>query len=415
MPQHPNRHLTDQADLLYTINHVFLPLKLPQGSDHSLENDLALSQAIFDAALAFSDQLPSDKLVLWSSSLKMLRNFKDSIRFSVMSAKEVESQVNSMDNNDVLVYMIRAQNAAVVMRKLESETIFESFEMSPDPTAVMGAKGRLICSYPGPAITVPDTIANDATFHAELANFLACMDKDVLDAAPTRKKAKSTVLEERDTTHPRHITKLLTSILRGLGSIADVPRIRKRIGDDVLWDSAKLPWRRSPLWLVIRVALQTTLERGALGRMTYKSFMLFFMARLTTLALDHDLSNNILHFMSAKIARRLFKLGSSASPQLSQMISMVTGDVRSILEERWGSVQDAQQVSPPWAPENLQVLRDAHLSLNTSRKYIHQVLYNQHSSPQRSPFDPSHHVGVVPSSRGSLGIVRMGSSALPLP
>ncbi|KAG2138280.1 hypothetical protein DEU56DRAFT_886916 [Suillus clintonianus] len=185
---------------------------------------------------------------------------------------------------------------------------------------------------------------------------------------------------------------LLTGILRGLGRIADVPRIRKRIGDDVLWDSAKLPWRRSPLWLVIRVALQTTLERSALGRATYKSFMLFFMAKFTTLALDYDVSNDILHFMSAKIARRLFKLGPSAPPELSQMVGMVTGNVRSILEERWESVQDAQRASPPWAPETLGVLRDTHLSLNTSREYILQALQDQHSSPQPPPFNPSHHV-----------------------
>ncbi|KAG1876981.1 hypothetical protein C8R48DRAFT_759262 [Suillus tomentosus] len=227
----------DQSSLEYIINHVFFPLKLPQGSDQSLENDLALSEAVFDAAITFSDQLPSDKLRLWTNILKMLNNLKDSIRFSVMSAEEVEHQINTMSTENVLVYIIRAQNAAVVMRKLESETIFESFEVSPDPTAVMGAKGKLICSYPGPAITVPDMNIDNATFPAELANFLVHMDQDVLDAAATRKKAKSIVLEERDTTHPRYITELLTGILRGLGSIADVPRIRKRIGGGVLWDS----------------------------------------------------------------------------------------------------------------------------------------------------------------------------------
>ncbi|KAG2136632.1 hypothetical protein DEU56DRAFT_980804 [Suillus clintonianus] len=382
----------DQSSLEYIINHVFLPLKLPQGSDHSLENDLALSREVFGAALAFRDQLPYNKLLLWTSSVKMLRNLKDSIRFSVMSAQEVESQINAMDNKDVLVYIIRAQNAAVVMRRLKSETIFESFEVSPDPTAVMGAKGKLICSYPGPAVTVPDMNIDNATFSAELANFLVCMDRDVLDAAATRNKANSTVLEERDTTHPRYITELLTGILRGLGSIADVPRIRKRIGDDVLWDSAKLPWRRSPLWLVIRVALQTTLERSALGRTTYKSFMLFFMARLTNIVIERNFSNDILHFISTKIARRLFKLGSSASPEVSRIASTVTRDVRSIMEERWTSIQYAQLASRHWAPQNLRFSRDTHLSLNTSREYILQALQNQHSSPQPSPFNPSHHV-----------------------
>ncbi|OJA12483.1 hypothetical protein AZE42_08793, partial [Rhizopogon vesiculosus] len=294
---------------------------------------------------------------------------------------------------DVLVYIIRAQNAGVVMRKLESETIFESFEISPDPAAVMGAKGKLICSYPGPAIAVPNTIVADPTFPPELANFLVHMNQDVLDAAATRTKANSTVLEERDTTHPRYITELLTGILRGLGSIADVPRIRKRIGDDVLWDRAKLPWRRSPLWLVIRVALQTTLERSALaGRTMYKSFILFFMTRLTRLAINHDLSNEILHFMSAKIARRLFKLGSSASPELSHMVNEVTGEVRDILEARWESVENAQEASPHWDPKALRVLKDTHLSLNNSREYIRQALCNQHSSPPSTSFKPSHHM-----------------------
>ncbi|KAG0706484.1 hypothetical protein DFH29DRAFT_995866 [Suillus ampliporus] len=413
-PSKPENHSTNLPSLKYIIDHVFCPLKLPQGSDHSLENDLALSQAVVDAAIAFSGQLPFDKQLLWTSSLKMLRNLRDSIKFSTMSAKEVESQISAMDNKgllfsyrllfvraecqhvnshnvDVLVYMIRAQNAAVVMRKLESETVFESFEISPDPTAVMGAKGKLICSYPGPAITVPDTNIDNATFPAELANFLVRMDLDVLDAAATRTKAKSTVLEERDTTHPRYITELLTGILRGLGSIANIPRIRKRIGDDVLWDNARLPWRRSPLWLVIRVALQTTLERSALGRTTYKSFILFSMARLTTFAVAHELSNDTLHFMSAKIARRLFKLGSSASPELSRIVSMVTGDVRRILDERWGYVQDGQRTPTHWAPKTLRVLQDTHLSLNTSRKYIHHALQNQHSSPQpAASLNPSH-------------------------
>jgi hypothetical protein len=92
----------DQPILEYIINHVFLPLKLPQGSDQSLENDLGLSQAVFDAAISFSDQLSSDKLLLWTSSLKMLRNLKNSIRFSVMSTKEVESQISAMDNSGAL-------------------------------------------------------------------------------------------------------------------------------------------------------------------------------------------------------------------------------------------------------------------------------------------------------------------------
>jgi hypothetical protein len=93
---------TDQPGLEYIINHVFCPLKLPQGNDHSLENDLALSQAVVDAALAFNDLLLSHRQLLWMRSLKMLRKLKDSVRFSTLSAKEVESQISAMYNRGPL-------------------------------------------------------------------------------------------------------------------------------------------------------------------------------------------------------------------------------------------------------------------------------------------------------------------------
>jgi hypothetical protein len=102
MPRHSTCHPTDRSGLEYIINHVFLPLKLPQGSDDSLTNDLVLAQAVIEAALAFSEKLPSDKHLLWMSSLKMLQNLKDSIRFSAMSTKDVESQISAMDNTGAL-------------------------------------------------------------------------------------------------------------------------------------------------------------------------------------------------------------------------------------------------------------------------------------------------------------------------
>ena len=54
---------------------------------------------------------------------------------------------------------------------------------------------------------------------------------------------------------------MLTDILRAVKQPLDVPRIYKHTRDDVLLNDALTPWRRSPLWLVLRVALQTSLIR----------------------------------------------------------------------------------------------------------------------------------------------------------
>ena len=135
-----------------------------------------------------------------------------------------------------------------MFRKQENVTLFETFEISSQAENVMTAQGKLVCSYPGPAIEIPNFIFDDKSFHSELANFLIHMNDDIMpDTAATTRKAQSTVPEARDTAHPRYITELLTGILRGVGRPADIVRVSKRIGDDVVWNNSTLPWRRSSL------------------------------------------------------------------------------------------------------------------------------------------------------------------------
>ena len=289
---------------------------------------------------------------------------------------------------DVLAYFIRAQNAAIIFRKYADETVAESFEVSPCTKAVMGSRGKLVCSYPGPAIAVPNKVFKNSLFTSELAHFLCRMDEDDLDAAPKTYKAGSTVVEERDTVHPRYITELLTGILRGVGKPADIQRITKRIGDDVVWNDSRLPWRRSPLWLVIRVVIQTTLERNSLDRDLYKPFILFFMNGLAQRALHHDMSNDVLQWIVTKISRRLMKMGDLAQEWLSVSVLDTCTNIRTLLDERWQRVQAVNAVSPLWTPFILNISADAWLPMLHSSSYINNVSPGIRSALPSSPFVP---------------------------
>ncbi|KAH7882696.1 hypothetical protein F5I97DRAFT_1984083 [Phlebopus sp. FC_14] len=365
----------DKGSLQYIITHVFCPLRLPDGDDHCVASDVAVAEAVCGSARAYAKHVSVANQLQWNSLSKMLYDLGATVCLPTLANDGIVSQISSMAPGHIVSLFIRAQNAAVIIRKREEETVFETFEVSPKARDVMSAQGKLVCSYPGPTITVPNDVVTDEVFLCELANFLVHMNDDVLDAVATTQKAGSTVIEERDTTHPRYIAELLTGILRAVGRPADVQRITKRIGDDVVWNDSRLPWRRSSLWLLIRVALQTTLEQSTLGRERYKAFMLFFMHQLTQKALEKDMSSELLHFMSAKLSRRLKKLGAVRAGMA------ITGD----------SADHQESASPHWAPLELSLSEDTKLSLVKSREYLHAALENQTTSSSSSEFNPQHH------------------------
>ncbi len=280
---------------------------------------------------------------------------------------------------------VRAQNAAVLVRMLIDHVQFEMFEVSPQASVVTSTNGKLLCSYPGPAVQVSTGFFSDVSFLQELASFLVQMDVDMLDSTATAVKAGSTVREVRESAHPKYISELLVGILRGFGQPASVDRITKRIGDEVLWKNAYKPWRRSPLWLVIRVALQTSLDSNM-----YKSFMLVFHAYILNICIQRGFPSETLHVMRVKMARRLTKLGPAVSDGVYQAVYYAAKNTETLLQKRWSSFQKSRSFSPAWHPEELDVLGDAAITLNNSRTYLMNALHSTFHSYSSKSFSPSH-------------------------
>jgi len=94
----------------------------------------------------------------------------------------------------------------------------------------------------------------DASFLEPLAELLVKVDAETpQEVLPTATKAHSKVIETMDTVHPRFVTEMLTGILRAVGQPRNVSRIHKHTRDHVLWKDTLKPWRRSALWLFLRV------------------------------------------------------------------------------------------------------------------------------------------------------------------
>ena len=191
---------------------------------------------------------------------------------------------------------------------------------------------------------MPNAVFNDGAFRNELAGILGKLDVEAVDEmAPTAKKAGHTMKEVRDTIHPGLVSDMLMAILASVGESVPAHQIHKRIRDDVIWDRSLLPWRRSSLWLAIRVTLQTSLFRllpKNEASNSYKNFMVIMLTKILESSLSSDLSLDICFIIQAKIARRSFKLGSGLLNAVHDIALAVGRAYKSKVEGEWKAVQD---------------------------------------------------------------------------
>ena len=382
----------DKEDLEAVINHLFLPPQLPQAAPSETQEakaNILLSGIVLQHSESYAS-LSSTGQAFWHPILQMLRHLSDTCKTTLSKASiqsdfcqmkvdgmcSYQASLLSIDKypiaTDILVYHIRAQNACVIVRMLSDETIFEIFEVSPRNESVMSTEGKLRCSYPLHAVAIPESVFSDDSFRTELASFLAQMDQDEFyDTSSKTKKAGVEVSEKRDTNDSHHISRLLVAILGGLGRVVDVSPTHKRIADDVLWHDAERPWRRSPLWLVIRVALQRALN----NKDEYKSLIIFILCKIVGKAVECELNSDLVFTMRAKVARRSYKLSEPPTPAfVYTLVERSVKQASSLLQTRWSAIQAENAILPMWKPSSLDFASSVTLKLPQARVYINSVL-----------------------------------------
>ncbi|KAH8807698.1 hypothetical protein F5884DRAFT_880995 [Xylogone sp. PMI_703] len=379
--------------LRYIINHVFLPPKLPHEDDGDASSDRVLLEECETALRIFRQHVSRGKQRRLSVCARAFRKMSKMREASGDMAEEAVEDSFGLDRNgEIIAFHIRAQNAGLIVRKMPEHFSFESFELSPTTEPVLQS-GRLQRCFPGPAIAVSKDKMDDPTLCEALMQLITQLDTNTPNEAwPVTVKAQSKSPEIRDTIHPKFATEFLTGILRGIGTPLNVKRIHKRTRDDVVWKDAKLPWRRSPLWLLLRVTLQTTLmvEGQKNSHMDYKSFMVFFMSRILDLALAARLPSDILYVMAAKISRRVLKLGIEDQPSWIHYVCERVEATHGVLFARWNMLE--QDPDPFGAQKGWHSCKfsssDTSLSLHNLQPYLQSLNARRAISPDQLEFQP---------------------------
>ncbi|RDW72793.1 hypothetical protein BP6252_06700 [Coleophoma cylindrospora] len=333
----------DLDTVLYMIHHVFLPPKLPQKDDFAPWLDSALADMVLDSLQEFSNL--QNQNYATGSVASMARNFRavhnESGHISQARLKETLAAL-STDESKVVALHVSAQNAGVIVRRDLDVVVFEVFELSPDNKSIVSTKGRLQRSFPAFAVSVPLKEFSDEGFQTTLSQAISKMSAERIDEMqPKVKKAGEKQSETRDTVIPHLVTEHLVSFLRAVGEPISTAAIRKNTREEVMWKDAKSPWRRSPMWLLLRVAMQLTFSRLSADplKSLYKPFMIFLMSCIQKLALTYSsIESDFIYAMNAKLSQRLLKVRDSREePWFSSVRNTMIG-AQCHINSRWESV-----------------------------------------------------------------------------
>ncbi|KIJ45852.1 hypothetical protein M422DRAFT_206518 [Sphaerobolus stellatus SS14] len=379
----------------YLANHLFLPPPLPQNKDTTAALQAFVVQHVHQCAEEFARNAQGTNAAgTWRVIVAMLRRMRETRKEENISKSQLANAMQRMANGDVLALHIVSQNAGVILRRRADCLNFEYFQASPTPEAVVSTTGKLVIQFPAhPRQSFPF----DAQCLISLACALAELDTaDMLDGVPMARKAGQEHVERRDVSDIRYISELLGGIARAVTQnhedvAASTVYIKKRVNDQALFKNAIIPWRRDPVWLVLRVALQTTLqEYGIDGPLGYKSFITFVLARALRLARRDSLPDELIYTMNAKIAIRIQKL---SPPDLQFPFNEISSEVEEsskLLSENWKVIQRDNTPLYDLTPPTIQEIEYAkHFALPNSRAYLSEI-YKRRNQLLLAPleFDP---------------------------
>ncbi|POS86765.1 hypothetical protein EPUL_003186 [Erysiphe pulchra] len=301
------------------LNHIALPARLPGRQDENPnEIETQLVRRLLKATKFILDIPNSKHFDCWSSLYRSLLSSKSVNENGGLSASEIITALRELKEHDFVLLHLTEQNAGVTVTLQNSgevkELLFEVSEASAESENVLASSNALLWEFPTSAVALPLSSYFKYDLEHELATFLAqAGNESVKHVASHTNKADSQAYESRDTIDPVIISGILMTILKGRGRKLFSPVLRKRIRDDVCWDGTGVnPWRRSPMWLLLRVAVERHLCAFVgleIGHLYYKLLMCLFHSNfLIDYTKSSQIQEDLLQHLIQKLVTRVDKL-----------------------------------------------------------------------------------------------------------
>jgi hypothetical protein len=366
-----DRRETSPEAVAYLIYHLVLPPELPQSDDPDRRFENVLLETTIDALKEFQGHMDNEvhRQQVGSVVFMVVNLLNSRDAYQAVSESQLASILAGLINGTMersVAIEIKAQNAGLLLSKYQGSIVVESFELSPTNADVMATNGRLVRSFPASASKIKTELFRGTDLRATLAKTIARLASQTAPGfQPQARKAGQEHDEMRDTTHPGMVTDFFMSVISALGEPTEISTISKHMRDEVLWSDSLQPWRRSSLWLLLRVSMQLQFSRDATRanskRSLYKPFMAFLLARVLNLArVSNGIGVDFLHAACVKLSRRIKKLkipseDAHCSSSWMEAVSNILFSTHDLVKMKWQGILDGPGLQ--MEPKKIEELR----------------------------------------------------------
>ncbi|GKZ98243.1 hypothetical protein AnigIFM59636_002476 [Aspergillus niger] len=408
----------------YIYYHIVHPPMLPQyneteASDQEEPLERELYRLVSSTLEDFASNCPPESTGPWNITINMLNLWMSTVKGGTLCEDTLRDALSNIRVHGAVALHIRAQNCGwlAYYDQTGDKLIFDAFEASPRAADVLSAEGSLLRQFPGLSVAVPACVVDEPKFCSWLAGEIGRLSSETVDKmVPTTRKAGAQALEERDTIHPGMVTENLMIQLLARGIYNNWPSFDKHMRDEVNWRNSRLPWRRSPLWFVIRVTLQTVLQRAfgdIEGHRQYKNFMLYLVAQiaLNTNVMPSALCADQLQVIRFKIARRISKLDDKVDNFVAQRALSAERALKTRLADIQMRFRESDSIIIP--ERFVCTPQDFHLTLSQSTTVLAAAMSPGPTVVRIPEFDPhgqtrdqrDHHGLPIPKERDLISVL----------
>ena len=324
----------------FLINNICFPCKLPDfTNEDEIRNEVLLLNLItkiinFCSTLDFVNVTTTN----YNEIKRMFGKWSVLQGYEYLEGNEIHNSIKNLNENESTVFYLRAQNSCfIVNRKLGESYIISAFQASASNRQVMSADSDLLALYPAFSFHVKN---KDILLSQSFANQLEELATGEITYA-TSKKARVDNIETRDVPESTMVFEWVPAILVAHHSSVNADNektIYKKIRDDIVHSNQLLPFRRSGLWMSIKVVLQLRLYQlfGDIdGKVIYKVIMILVVNKLCQDSCNYNLSSDLELQMIKKLARRLYKLDlllkySKSCYSLDSVVNMCVATIEKV-------------------------------------------------------------------------------------